>query len=371
MSENMGRITRRSFLKIGAAGALYAAVPFGTGASLFASEQKTAKIGILAPSHCALPVIYAQIQGEFKNNGVDAELVYKKTSKEIAMGILSGELDFGQVISPVVYAMQLGIGPFKGKNQDVVSPNWVGTDGGCLVVKAGSSIKKASDLKGKKIGVHSPLMFHNILIKEVFRQSGIDPEKDLAMETITMDKIVGALAKGEIDAFINPEPLCTVAIEKGIAEQMLTTQSLWNNHPCCVLTALKKTLDENENLVKDVSRAAIASASALDNPENRPALIQQIRDQNEMYQKLPLELLQKAFAPGRSDFGPFPYQSSTKTVAKLMKKSSLMPEDADIDKLSSDIFLSDFARARMQELAISDIPASNDRPEELHENILA
>ena len=119
-----------------------------------------------------------------------------------------------------------------------------------------------------------------------------------------MDKIVGALAKGDIDAFINPEPLCTVAIEKGIAEQMLTTQSLWNNHPCCVLTALKKTLDENENLVKDVSRATIASAAALDNPEDRPALIQQIRDQNEIYQKLPLELLQKAFAPGRSDFRP-------------------------------------------------------------------
>ena len=52
------------------------------------AQTRTIKVGVLAPSHCALPVLSAKTKGMFKKAGVNAEVVFMKGMPEIATKIL-------------------------------------------------------------------------------------------------------------------------------------------------------------------------------------------------------------------------------------------------------------------------------------------
>ena len=82
------------------------------------------------------------------------------------------------------------------------------------------------------------------------------------------------------------------------------------------------------------------------------------------YQKMPLKVLQSAFTPGRTDFNPFPYQSTVKIIGHLLQQHGLLAENLALDKTAADIFLSDYARNIMRTIGAKKIPASNERPEQ-------
>ena len=357
------KLSRREFIKQTAAlaaGALCGGALFQNTA--FAIPAKTVNIGVLAPSHCALSMIHAKLAGNYKKNGVNAEIVFLPDMKDVAQGLISGDLAAGQLIVTAFLALNAGTGPFAGQAVPLVTAQIAGTNGGVLVVGKDSPIKMPSDLAGKRIGVHSPMMVHHILVKTLLKKYKIDPAKDIQIKIINMGDLISSLKKGDIDCFINPEPLGTFAAANGVGRDLIVTRKMWFKHPCCALSMRRDFFENNMSLAKSLYLSTIESGLTLNKPESRQGAVERIHNESPAYSKIPLADLNKAFYPGRSDFDPFPYQSSGRALLTLMMENNLMPKGVDTEKMISQTFLSDFSRSLLTSLGDKP-PTSNDREE--------
>jgi len=362
MNTKYPKTDRRKFLLAG--GALLTSI--GLGGSLPAlastSTKNRVKVAVLAPSHCALPMIYAQLAGFYKEHGLAVDIEFASSMEEIAKGIFSDRIHFGQFLTPMALAAHMGIGPFQGQQQSLVSPMWAGTNGGSMVVRHDSGIKLPQDLKGKTIGVHSRYILHYLITMELLERYNLSPDSDVFIKTINMNNMIEAMKKGEIDGFINAEPLSSAAVAQGVGRDFLLTKDLWFRHPCCCLTAKKSLFDQEKNLFKDFVTATMRSSLALNSPTTRREKLQYIWENIDQYQKLPLPVIQKAFTPGRTDFDPFPFQSSIRVVGKILLHNGLIPKDIAYEQSAREVFLSDYAREILQSLK-ADNPPANDRLE--------
>lgn len=198
---------------------------------------------------------------------------------------------------------------------------------------------------------------------ELLERHKLEAKKDVAIKIIDMANMITAMKNGEIDAFINAEPLSTAAVAKGIGRDFLLTKDLWFRHPCCCLAAQKSLFSKEKNLFHDFVSATLKSSLELNSPADRQEKLQYVWENTPAYQQLPLQVIQKAFTPGRTDFDPFPYQSSMRIVGKLLQHNALMPKDITYEKVVEEVFLSDYARRALAELKAKQIPATNNRPE--------
>jgi nitrate/nitrite transport system substrate-binding protein len=315
-------------------------------------------------------MVHAQLAGHFKKNGISAEIVFLPDTKDVAQGLMSGELTAGQLIGPVFLAINAGAGPYAGKAVPLVTAQVGGTNGGVIVVRKDSSIKMPDDLKGKKIGVHNPLMVHHLLLKALLKKYNIDPGKDIQLKNINMSDLIPAMNKGEIDCFINPEPLGTFAVVNGAGTDLMVTRKMWMNHPCCVISMRKDFFEGNQQLAKSLYLSTLQSGLVLNNTATRQAAVQQIHKESAAYAKFPFSDLEKAFSMVRSDFDPFPYQSSGKALLNLMMEQNLMPKTVDAGKMVAQTFLSDFSRELLVSLG-DQAPRNNNREERIMGQVYA
>ncbi|GAB4485066.1 MAG: CmpA/NrtA family ABC transporter substrate-binding protein [Thermodesulfovibrionales bacterium] len=371
MNKHRNRLSRREFLKtssLAAAAACLSSVPWA--GRVFAASSTTLRIGVIAPSHCALPLVHASLTNAYKKNDVKAEIVYLPDTLDIAKGLNRGELHAGQIISPVFFSMVAGSGPFKGNQTSLVTAQVGGTNGGVLVVGANSGITLPTELAGKSIGVHSPLMVHSLLINMLLKRHGIDPVSGVTRKTITMGKLIPALKSNEIDAFINPEPLGTVAISGGAGKELVLTKNLWFRHPCCLVAVRENFYREEPETVKSFYLSSLESGLILNNVSTRNEALKRIHMDAKPYNAISASAMQKAFTPGRTDFDPFPYQSSGKAVLRMMKESNLLPASVDIDQMTSKTILSDLSRQLLKKLG-DNPPPTNNRQEKIVGEIMA
>jgi nitrate/nitrite transport system substrate-binding protein len=359
------KISRRQFIKGTSVltGAALLGVPFFENRA-FAIATKTVKIGVLPPSHCALSMVHAHLSGAFKKNGLNAELVYASDMKDIALGLIRGELDAGQLISSSFFALNAGIGPFAGNPVPLVSAQIGGTNGGAVVVRGDSPIKGPKDLVGKKIGVHHPLTVQFLIVKTLLRKYNIDPAKDIQTKVLPMSDMIGSLKKGEIDCFINAEPLATVAKANAVGKDLMLTAKIWYKHPCCAVTMKKDFFEKNRELATALYLSTLQSGIELNNNNSRQGALDKIHAGSAPYGKIPLAALKSAFAPERSDFDPFPYQSAGKVLLGMMMENGVLPKGANIEKMISESFLSDFSRKLHATLGQTP-PQENSREEKI------
>jgi len=351
---------RRSFLK-GMLAAGGAAVVCGP---VFAAPKKR-RIGLLAPSHCALPIVYANETGLFAKHDVSADVVFLDKIEDIVKGISTGDLMFGQITTPLAFAISAGA-PNLPKMQ-LTATQVLGTNGGILAVAANAAVTKTADLKGKRIGVHSPYIMHSLILNLLLEKSGLDPARDLEITIVPMKDMVAALKEGRIDGIISPEPLPSLMVSKGLGKTVLKTKMFWVDHPCCVLTANRAMLRNEKELVRNVTVASMTAGLTLNSSTLRPTAIADIHKKAAAYQQIPLPLLQQAFGEEQSDFYPFPFRSAGMTTVNQMKKQGLLAADVDAEKLVSDVFASEFALEAIREAAKAvkggQVPAGIDREE--------
>ena len=363
MKKPASKLSRRTFIQQGGSALTALSLVSGFPSLLRASASSSIKVGVLAPAHCAVPLYFADLSGYYKEHGITAEIIPFTDMSKIAKGVLQGDLHFGQLIVPMTIAAHTGSGLFAKKNTPLVSPMWLGTNGGSMVVSSRSNIRLPVDLKGKRIGIHSRYLFHYLIIIELLERYGISPSQDVTLKIIELEDMIKALEAEEIDAFINPEPLSSAAVDKGVARNFLLTKDLWFRHPCCCLTS-RRTLHEKEpTLFHNFVSATLKGSMQLNSPTSRGDKLKMIWDSVPQYKKLPFNVLQNAFVPGRTDFEPFPYLSSAKVVAALMQKNGLIPHTLSIEATVSEIFLADYARSLMETMNAAYIPAANDREE--------
>lgn len=337
--------TRREFLTAAGSSllALTAAQLGGLGALLRVPEARAAgftgtknvSVGIMAPSHCAAPYVYSQAKGLYEKNGIKADVVLYQGMPDIAKDLIAGRIQFGQLMLPLFLAVHCRAGAFKDSGVPMVTTQATGIKGGAITVAKDSGINDIDDLAGRRVGSHSPLSAHYLLM-QMFIKKNITLKAPIEVKVVPLEEMVPSLAKGDIDAFIMPEPVNAVAAIKGNGRVIFLTSKLWANHPCCMLSTTGKFAEQNPGTVRAMSHALAETCLFADQPGNRTAFIDAIAS-SEGYAKVPRPVLNMAFEAGRADHFPFPYKSSARVVGDFMKTLKMLPESVTPEQIVSGI----------------------------------
>ena len=207
------------------------------GAFFLTSGGDTVTIGYLPSDHDAA-LFVADAQGQFASNGINTELVQFNNGGDLMTAMASGEVDVGYVgITPVLASIQKGV-PVK-----VISA--AQTEGSGLVVAKNSGISSVSDLAGKTIATPGEASIQYMLLQYYLEQNGMSLD-DLKVSSMKVPSMNDALKTNKIDGMITFEPYVTIA-EKNGATVLAGSQDILPNHPCCVVVASDKFLEEHPN----------------------------------------------------------------------------------------------------------------------------
>ncbi|MBW2467185.1 MAG: ABC transporter substrate-binding protein [Deltaproteobacteria bacterium] len=362
------RYDRRQFIRKAGGFVLTSAVLspeiFTPGTSFAITGRRTVNIGCFGPSHCATPIVHARLRNYFDKAGLRVNVTNYPAMPLIAKDLVSGKLDFGQLIVPLVFAIHTGKNPL-GLKAPMVICQITGTNGAALMVKKGLNISSPEDFKGKIMANHSKLSVHYLINRMFLETYGLDFQNDVNFKVINLNDAASAMQRGEVDTFVMPEPKDAAVETEGIGEVYLLSKYIWPNHPCCSLVARKELYENERELVADVTRAVTQSGLDANQPNMREEVIDILQSVPDFkYNRIPREVLKKAFTPGRSDFYPFPYQSTAMLIIEIMKKYGLLDADLEARKTAEEVFLSDFSRQVMLDLG-ADPPDENFRVEKI------
>lgn len=256
------------------------AVTSTTGCSLATSSEKKAdnkykygKIQIPGKdgSLCGAPIYIAYENGYYAEEGFDVELI-SADSETRKVGLNNGNI-------PIVNGdFQFFPSMEEGVETTVVDK----LHNGCikLVVKKGSKIRTAKDLKGKKIGVDeiggTPYQVASVWAEE----NGISAKQEDGEITFLPfsdgNLELQALYKGEIDVAAMWDPLGSVAEKEGKVDVILdiSKDAPFDNKACCFLYASTKVLKEDPGKIAALLRAYRKAQNFINqNPEEAVQII--------------------------------------------------------------------------------------------------
>lgn len=200
-----------------------------------AGEEVT--IGYLPSDHDAA-LFVADAQGKFQENGIKTKLVQFNNGGDLMTAMASGDVDVGYVgITPVLSSIANGV-PVK-----VISA--AQTEGSGIVVAKDSGIDSVSDLSGKKIATPGEASIQHMLLTYYLKQNGMSIS-DLKVSSMKVPSMNDALKTGKIDGAITFEPYVSIA-EKNGAKVLAGSQDILPDHPCCVVVASDKFIEEHPN----------------------------------------------------------------------------------------------------------------------------
>ncbi|WP_296876094.1 ABC transporter substrate-binding protein [uncultured Methanobrevibacter sp.] len=204
---------------------------------LLGGSGDTVTIGYLPSDHDAA-LFVADAQGKYKENGINTKLVQFNNGGDLMTAMASGEVDVGYVgITPVLSSIAKGV-PVK-----VISA--AQTEGSGIVVAKDSGINDVSDLAGKKIATPGEASIQHMLLTYYLEQNGMKIS-DLKVSAMKVPSMNDALKTGKIDGMITFEPYVTIA-EKNGATVLAGSKDILPEHPCCVVVATDKFLENKPN----------------------------------------------------------------------------------------------------------------------------
>ena len=143
---------------------------------------------------------YAEATAEVTTASVDNCLLVGQGKADLALIMADTGLDAYQ-----------GKAQFKGKvplrTVAVLYPNNMH-----LVTVEGKGIEKVKDLKGKRVSTGAPGSGTEVMALRVIEAYGLDPNKDMTRDRLSVSESAGALKDGKIDAFFWVGGLPTAAI---------------------------------------------------------------------------------------------------------------------------------------------------------------
>lgn len=210
----------------------------------------TIRIAYPSTSFTTVPIVAAIKHGHFKQEGIRAELIFMRPNISIT-ALVNGQVEFATVHGSVVRAAARGL-PVKSLMVIADRPAYF------LVTKA--MVKSIPALKGKTIGIASLGGSVHLMTKELFAQSGLDPDRDVSM-VVTGDHNTSILAMqaGNVDAVVIAVPWQTVAAKAGFHNLTYLGDAL--RLPMAGLGAADESMKKRPDLLK---RAVKSTLRAID-----------------------------------------------------------------------------------------------------------
>jgi NitT/TauT family transport system substrate-binding protein len=208
------------------------------------------RIAYPSTSFTTVPIVAAIKHGHFQQEGIRAELIFMRPNISVT-ALVNGQVEFATVHGSVVRAAARGL-PVKSLMVIADRPAYF------LVTKA--MMKSIPALKGKTIGIASLGGSVHLMTKELFAQSGLDPDRDVSM-VVTGDHNTSILAMqaGNVDAVVIAVPWQTVAAKAGFHNLTYLGDAL--RLPMAGLGAADESMKKRPDLLK---RAVKSTLRAID-----------------------------------------------------------------------------------------------------------
>jgi len=165
--------------------------------------------GYSAVSAISAPFWIAKDAGLFKDEGLDAALIYISASSTMAQAMLAGEVAISTANSQVIVDTGL-------QGSDLVAAGAI-VNFVALYVMAAPEIKTIADLRGKPVGVSRFGATSDFGMQMLLKKYGLEPVRDVPLIQIGgMPELAAALSKKSIYAAAMSFPMGLVAQQAGM-----------------------------------------------------------------------------------------------------------------------------------------------------------
>jgi ABC-type nitrate/sulfonate/bicarbonate transport system substrate-binding protein len=223
------------------------------------AQAENIKIGIPSLTVTMLPLAVAKEQGFFQKEGLSAEMVLMPAALNIKV-LLSGDIQYATTITSGVVANIRGI------NTRVVM---CFVDRVLLDLVGIPEIGAIPDLKGKLIGISSRGGLHDVVMRRIFAQSGMDASQATFITVGGQGAMLASLQSKRIAAGLLNPPHNFLAYREGLKN--LGFAGNFVRIPSTGIVTMRETLERSPDQVRRVLRAlSRARAFAKD---NKPAAV--------------------------------------------------------------------------------------------------
>ena len=301
-------------------------------------QQKTeVRIGYLIGDLHHLPFFVALEKGFFKEVGIDVKVVGPFEAGTAEMGALAAnQLDIGYVgTSPAIIAAARGV------NLSIVSG--VNMEGSSLVVN--KSVGDIKELRGKKIATPLPGSIQYILLGILLSKNNMSYQDiDILPGTIKPPDMPGVLERGQIDGYIVWEPYASQSIVSGSGKRLVESNSIWPEHPCCVIVTRNDFKEKNSVIVQ---RIVEVNKKAIEFIKNNPEEAKKIATK---YTNLDMKVIEEALPKIKFEYNVEKNNTKrfveeiiklgeSKTIKPIIKSEEIQNITEFIDKIIDSSFL--------------------------------
>ncbi|MFN0239031.1 MAG: ABC transporter substrate-binding protein [Aquificaceae bacterium] len=322
-------------------------------------EKPELTIGFI-PITCATPLLTASINKFFEKYGLKVKLRKFSGWAEIRDAFISGEIDGAHLLAPLPIALSLGVSGSPIPTRLVAMQN-INGQAITLSSKYRDKVKGPADFKGMVLAVPFDFSMHNFLLRHYLASAGVDPNKDVQIRAMRPPDMVAALAAGNIDGYLAPDPFNQRAVYEGVGFIYMLSKELWNGHPCCSFAVKEEFSKRFPNTYRALQLSFVESAQYA--RRNRQALVKDIsaREYLNQPEQVVSAVLTGNFEDGkgrkhsisdRIDFDPYPWKSFAVWIISQMARWDYLKSVGDPRKSADAIYDTEGIRRAMTQLGL-------------------
>jgi ABC-type nitrate/sulfonate/bicarbonate transport system substrate-binding protein len=204
-----GTATRRGVLGLAAAGALGLS---NRRASAASDDGLTGTLNVSTFKQTSYLTAY--YLHKFAPPGLKINISEAESNSDVLDALLTGSIDVGYmgVIACIIAAS---------RDRPLKAVASTASKTTRIVVRKDSPYKTIADLKGKNVGI-AKATNQDIIFRELVRQAGLNPKKDIDFILVPTPSQVEALVSGTVDAVATSEPNGSILLLSGVGRELVT-----------------------------------------------------------------------------------------------------------------------------------------------------
>ena len=310
------------------------------------------------------PVLLAQADGLFRNQGIEVQISIEPSWSNIADKLAYGVLDAAVMLPPLALAV---CGGLRGPKTRLVVPMSLSQGGNAIVLgnQASGSLTggglpprlldwlRDQPARPRFAVVHA-FSTHNLLLRYWLASGGVDPERDVETVVIPPENVVEALATGSIAGFCAGAPWGDIAEREKAGRIVIGTSAIWPFHPEKCLCVGESWAESNPELLHRLLRAVLRAQVKCDQPEEAAGIAAMLSDPNGL--RLPEEACRAALPGGTGSElirfhtreAWFPARAHALWFLGQMRRWGWLEEQTNLESLAAQVYRPDLLASAVE-----------------------
>ncbi len=327
--------------------------------------SKPIRLGLLRLVDSA-PLILADANGLFRDQGLDVEISVEASWANIADKMTHGALDAGVMLPPLVLAACAGL---LGPKVRLVVPLSLSQGGNTIVASNEAAAALIENELTPRLGllrwlraqqtrpqfaVAHAFSTHNLLLRYWLASGGASLDRDVETVDIPPEDMVEALAAGSISGFCAGAPWGDVAEARQAGRILIGTSAIWPFHPEKCLCVGEAWAEANPDPLHHLLRAVLQAQDLCDQPGEAAGIAALLANSNRL--GLP-EAACRAALPGGSGTelirfhareAWFPARAHALWFLGQMRRWGWLDEHADVETLATQVYRPDLLASAVE-----------------------